>query len=106
MTLGEKLRAAANKITGFLNSSQRGDPGQENYSCSSSLSWLVPWPLAIAIGYFALHMVTSTRYGYFRDALYYLACSEHLDWGYVDHPPLIVLIAWVTRIRWAPPFPR
>jgi hypothetical protein len=42
MTLGEKLRAAANKITGFLNSSQRGDPGQENYSCSSSLSWLVP----------------------------------------------------------------
>jgi 4-amino-4-deoxy-L-arabinose transferase-like glycosyltransferase len=41
--------------------------------------------------------VTSTRYGYFRDALYYLACSEHLDWGYVDHPPLIVLIAWVTR---------
>ena len=61
--------------------------------------------LAIAIGYFVLHMVTSTRYGYFRDALYYLACTEHLDWGYVDHPPLIVLIAWVTSIRWGLPFP-
>jgi hypothetical protein len=97
MTLREKVRATANQITGFLKKSQRGDRGVENCSCLGSLSWLFPWPLAIAIGYFALHMVTSTRYGYFRDALYYLACSEHLDWGYVDHPPLIVLIAWVTR---------
>jgi|SRR5271165_2958137 len=68
-----------------------------DHSRSGSLSWLFPGPLTIAIGYFVLHLVTSTRYGYFRDALYYLACSEHLDWGYVDHPPLIVLIAWVTR---------
>ena len=37
------------------------------------------------------------HYGYFRDALYYLACGEHLDWGYVDQPPLIALIAWITR---------
>jgi len=42
-------------------------------------------------------MLTATRYGYFRDAFYYLACSEHLDWGYVDQPPLIVLIAWIAR---------
>jgi len=63
------------------------------HSRSRSLSWLFPWPLAIAIGYFAVHMATSTRYGYFRDALYYLACSEHLDLGYVDYPPLIVMIA-------------
>jgi hypothetical protein len=34
-------------------------------------------------------MVTATRYGYFRDAFYYLACSEHLAWGYVDQPPLV-----------------
>jgi hypothetical protein len=42
-------------------------------------------------------MLTATQYGYFRDALYYLACSEHLDWGYVDQPPLIVLMAWISR---------
>jgi len=42
-------------------------------------------------------MLTSTHYGYFRDALYYLACSEHLAWGYVDQPPLIALIAWMVR---------
>src|SRR5262249_15700823 len=55
------------------------------------------WPALIALVYFALHMVTATRYGYFRDALYYLACAEHLDWGYVDQPPLIGLLAWIAR---------
>jgi len=54
-------------------------------------------PAVIAGIYFLAHLCTSTRYGYFRDALYYLACSEHLDWGYVDQPPLIVFIAWVGR---------
>ncbi len=53
--------------------------------------------LIIAVLYFLAHMLTATRYGYFRDALYYLACSEHLAWGYVDQPPLIVLIAWISR---------
>ena len=43
----------------------------------------------IALVYFALHLIISTRYGYFRDALYYLACSEHLAFGYVDQPPVI-----------------
>jgi hypothetical protein len=54
-------------------------------------------PAIIAAIYFLVHLATATRYGYFRDALYYLACSEHLAWGYVDQPPLIVFIAWVTR---------
>jgi 4-amino-4-deoxy-L-arabinose transferase-like glycosyltransferase len=55
------------------------------------------WPWLIALFYFLLHVLTFYRYGYFRDAMYYLACSEHMDWGYVDQPPLIVLIAWITR---------
>jgi hypothetical protein len=54
-------------------------------------------PAVIALVYFLLHMLTATRYGYFRDAMYYLACSEHLDWGYVDHPPLIATLAWIAR---------
>lgn len=58
---------------------------------------LWPWAYVIALGYFALHLATSTRYGYFRDALYYLACSEHLAFGYVDQPPLIALLGWITR---------
>jgi hypothetical protein len=58
---------------------------------------LWPWVYVIALVYFALHLVTSTRYGYFRDALYYLACSEHLAFGYVDLPPLIPFLGWITR---------
>lgn len=42
-------------------------------------------------------MATAARYGYFRDALYFLACSHHLAFGYVDLPPLIPFVAWIAR---------
>jgi 4-amino-4-deoxy-L-arabinose transferase-like glycosyltransferase len=29
--------------------------------------------------------------------LYYLACSEHLAFGYVDQPPLIAFVGWIAR---------
>ncbi len=64
---------------------------------SSTRASLWPWVYVIAVVYFALHLVTSTRYGYFRDALYYLACSEHLSFGYVDQPPLIAVVGWIAR---------
>jgi hypothetical protein len=43
------------------------------------------------------HLLTAGRYGIFRDEFYYLGCGEHLDWGYVDQPPLIALVAWIPR---------
>ena len=49
---------------------------------------------AVAI---ALQMATNGRYGYFRDELYYLALSRHLDWGYVDLAPIAPLLAYVGR---------
>jgi hypothetical protein len=69
----------------------------------------VVWTLVAAKLLF--HLLTAGRYGIFRDELYYLACSEHLDWGYVDQPPLIALVAWLARhpfgesllaLRWIP----
>ncbi|MCL5020844.1 MAG: hypothetical protein M1339_04100, partial [Bacteroidetes bacterium] len=39
-----------------------------------------------------LHLYTNifAGYGYFRDELYYIACSRHLAAGYVDQPPLSI----------------
>jgi 4-amino-4-deoxy-L-arabinose transferase-like glycosyltransferase len=51
----------------------------------------------IALVSTALHLAVIGRYGWFRDEFYYIACGEHLDFGYVDHPPLIALIARLTR---------
>ncbi|MCG8456998.1 MAG: glycosyltransferase family 39 protein, partial [Holophagales bacterium] len=55
------------------------------------------WLLASGLGLtkLALHLGVLTRYGYHHDELYFLACGHHLDWGYVDHPPLV---PWLARI--------
>ena len=53
---------------------------------------------ALSLSLFLLHMLFNRRYGYFVDELYYLACSHHLAWGYVDQPPLIALITWLERV--------
>ncbi len=56
-----------------------------------AIAWLLA---AIAV---LLQMATNGRYGYFRDELYYLALSHHLDWGFVDLAPLAPLTLRVTR---------
>lgn len=55
---------------------------------------MIPWLVAAAT--FALHAATAHRYGYFRDELYFIACSKHLAWGFVDQPPLVALAAWLA----------
>ena len=45
----------------------------------------------------AFHLFIIQGYGWFRDEFYYIACGEHLDWGYVDHPPLVALVTAATR---------
>lgn len=51
---------------------------------------LALWGPALAV--LVLHTAFATTYGIFRDELYYLACAARLDWGYVDHPPLVAAI--------------
>ena len=53
--------------------------------------------LYVASAVLLLQLATANRYGYFGDEMYHMACGEHLQWGYVDQPPLIALIAWLTR---------
>src|SRR5438132_7336649 len=45
-----------------------------------------------------VHLLTNGRYGYFRDELYYIACARHLDFGYVDLPPLSALLLRIEMI--------
>jgi 4-amino-4-deoxy-L-arabinose transferase-like glycosyltransferase len=43
------------------------------------------------------HLLTAEGWGIFRDELYYLANGKHLAFGYVDHPPLIGLVAALVQ---------
>jgi hypothetical protein len=54
-------------------------------------------PLAFAAIKLILHALAATHWGYFRDELYYIACSKHLAWGYVDQPPLSIALLALQR---------
>ncbi|GAP94265.1 glycosyltransferase family 39 protein [Leptolyngbya sp. NIES-2104] len=44
-----------------------------------------------------LHLFTNGQYGYFADELYYMAAGEHLAWGFAEFPPLIAVMANLSR---------
>lgn len=58
--------------------------------------WQTPIAVAYALALFKifLFLLAGGSYGYFRDELYFLACAEHLAFGYPDHAPLSV---WATK---------
>ena len=47
---------------------------------------------------FLVHLLTNGHYGYFRDELYYIACSRHLALGFVDQPPLSILLLNLSQV--------
>jgi hypothetical protein len=65
---------------------------QQTYAAESRMAWAIA-----AIG-FLLQMAFNGRYGYFRDELYYIACSNHLAFGYVDMAPLVTWLARLFRM--------
>ena len=60
----------------------------------------MPRPNQLILGFsllkFLFHFLIAAFAGYeiFRDELYYLACVDHLAWGYIDQPPLSI---WVLK---------
>jgi len=57
---------------------------------------LAAWVIAAA--YVVLELAVSDRYGFQQDELYFLVASHHLAFGYVDQPPLAVLLARTTDL--------
>ena len=52
---------------------------------------------AIALAKLLFHIYFNNRYGYFRDEFDYMSCGDHLQWGYVDQPPLIPFLTHISR---------
>ncbi len=58
----------------------------------------LPWAVwLLAGGVVLVELLAGPRYGLFRDEYYYLACADHLDWGYVDQPPLSIAVLFAVR---------
>jgi hypothetical protein len=69
-------------------------PGRDEKSLFSAGMALI-WVVALADLLF--HIYFNNRYGYFRDEFDYIACGNHLAWGYVDQPPLIPFLVRICR---------
>lgn len=51
----------------------------------------------IALAALALHLAALHNYGLVGDEMYFIACSNHLAWGYVDQPPLVAILALASK---------
>jgi hypothetical protein len=68
---------------------------RQQFARVPAMGWLIA---GAATAKFSLHLLTAANpYGYFCDELYSLALSRHLDFGYVDVPPLMPAILAVNR---------
>ncbi|HEX8806091.1 MAG TPA: hypothetical protein VF741_04040, partial [Candidatus Aquilonibacter sp.] len=47
---------------------------------------------------FVIHAIANPHYGFFRDELYFIICGRHPQFGYVDQPPVVPLLAAFTQL--------
>jgi len=66
-------------------------PEQDRSRQAMALIW------GIALATLVFHIYFNNRYGYFRDEFDYMSCGDHLQWGYVDQPPLIPFLIHFCR---------
>jgi hypothetical protein len=51
----------------------------------------------LAIIKIMIHFLANGNYGFHRDEFLYIAMGEHLDWGFLEVPPFIAVIAKLSR---------
>jgi len=74
--------------------------GGNSHAWAQKSHWLrdgILLAVLIALAKFLLHCYFNNRYGYFRDEFDYMACGNHLAWGYVDQPPMIPFLIHLCR---------
>jgi hypothetical protein len=76
------------------NSLRASDPSSKDPSFLANGMLIV---VAIALAKFVFQCYFNNRYDYFRDEFDYMACGNHLAWGYVDQPPLVPFLIRVCR---------
>src|SRR6185312_10003201 len=70
-------------------------PQQNQAQDQTRRAMLLIWTIAFAKLLF--HIYFNNRYGYFRDEFDYIACGNHLAWGYVDQPPLVPFLIHICQ---------
>jgi len=76
---------------------ERAGSASDRATARESARTTIALLLSLALAKLLIQFAGINHYGFFRDELYYMACGEHLAWGYIDQPPLIALIAWFAR---------
>src|SRR3984885_4484896 len=62
---------------------------------SKGMQWAA-WAVAAVV--LIVHLMTADRSDIFRNELYFIVCGWHPDFGYVDQPPLVPLLAAATQV--------
>lgn len=84
-------RAAVNDMTRRFDRSSLAD-WMRHHAAMLAVGGLAALKLVVHIASTGWH-----GYGFFVDELYFLACAEHLDWGYVDMPAVLPVVTAAVR---------
>src|SRR3989442_9326093 len=93
----ERFQSACVSADAQMNISAEPAPALENEKASFLADGMLIVVL-LAVANFLLHLYFNNRYGYFRDEFDYMACGDHLAWGYVDQPPLVPFLIKISRL--------